>query len=99
MTARRTVRVTERFFEDLDALLPPERSASGTPSTADFLQFEIPRILERLATDLDGCTVAVAGAEDVRVLITSGMLVPQIAAYIVVRADGSADLLGLEIER
>ena len=99
MTARRTVRVTERFFDDLDALLPPERSASGTPSTADFLQYEIPRILERLATDLDGSTVAIAGTDDVRVMITSGLLVAQIATYLVVRADRSADLIGLEIER
>lgn len=99
MTARRTVRVTERFFDDLDALLPPERSLSGTPSTADFLQYEIPRILERLATDLDGSTVAIAGTDDVRVMITSGLLVAQIATYLVVRADGSADLIGLEVER
>ena len=69
------------------------------PSTADFLQYEIPRILERLATDLDGSTVAIAGADDVRVMITSGLLVAQIATYLVVRADGSADLIGLEIER
>jgi len=97
VTARRTVRVTERFFDDLDALLPPERSASGTPSTADFLQYEIPRILERLATDLDGCTVGIAGTDDVRVMITSGLLVAQIATYLVVRADRSADLIGLDV--
>ena len=59
----------------------------------------IPRILERLATDLDGSTITIAGTEDVRVLITSGMLVAQIAAYIVVRADGSVDLIALEIAR
>ncbi len=99
MTERRTVRVTERFFDDLDALLPPERSVSGTPSTSDFLQYEIPRILERLATDLDSSTVGIAGTDDVRVMITSGLLVAQIATYLVVRADGSADLIGLEIER
>jgi hypothetical protein len=78
---------------------PSERSATGTPSTADFLQYEIPRILERLATDLDGSTITIAGTEDVRVLITRGMLVAEIAAYIVVRADGSVDLIALEIAR
>jgi hypothetical protein len=35
----------------------------------------------------------------VRVLITRGMLVAEIAAYIVVRADGSVDLIALEIAR
>jgi hypothetical protein len=99
VTARRTVRVTPRFFDDLDELLPPQRSATGTPPTADFLQYEIPRILERLATDLDGSTVPIAGTDDVRVLITSGMLLAQIAAYVVVHADGSVDLIALEIAR
>jgi hypothetical protein len=35
----------------------------------------------------------------VRVLITSGMLLAQIAAYVVVHADGSVDLIALEIAR
>ena len=40
-----------------------------------------------------------SGTDDARVLIISGLLAAQTATYLVVRADGSADLIGLEIER
>ena len=99
MTSRRTVRVTERFFDDLDTLLPPQRTSAGTPSTADFLQYEIPRILELLATNLEGSTAPVAGADDIRVLITSGMLIRHLVAYVFVQTDGLVNVVGLEIER
>ena len=33
----RQVRVAQSFFDRLDTLLPDERLADGTPSTADFL--------------------------------------------------------------
>lgn len=98
MTLRRPVRVTEGFFEDLDALLPPERSSAGTPSTADLLLYEIPRILELVATDLGGSTAPIAGIHNIRVLITSGMLVQHIAAYAVLHDDESVEIIALEIE-
>jgi hypothetical protein len=99
VTPRRTVRVGASFFDDLDAALPSERSTTGTPSTADFLLYEMPLVIERLATDLEGSTTVVAGADDVRLLITSGLLVRHIAAYAIVLDDGSVDLVALEIER
>ena len=48
----------------------------------------------RLAEELRSAS----GTDDSRVLITSGLLAAQIATYLVVRAGGSADLIGLEIE-
>ncbi len=99
MNVRRDVRVTERFFGDLDALLPAERSVSGTPSSTDFLLYEIPPLIERLATDFEANTFLVHGASDLRVLITSGMLIEYIAAYATLASDGVIDLVGLEIER
>ena len=99
MTGRRHVRVAERFFAQLDELLPPKRSATGTPSAADFLLYEIPLIIERLATDFEGSTAPIEGADNIRVLITSGILIRHIAAYALVHADGSVDLVALEIDR
>lgn len=42
MSQRRQVRVAPSFFDGLDELLPEERSATGGPSTADFLLHEFP---------------------------------------------------------
>ena len=98
MNDRRNVRVTDRFFQDLDDLLPAERTAQGTPSATDFLLYEIPRLIERLAIDFEINTIPVDGAPELRVLITSGILVAFIAAYATLATDGAIDLVGLEIE-
>ena len=98
MNNRRDIRVTDRFFQDLVSLLLTERTVSGTPSATDFLLYEIPRLIERLAIDFEVNTIAVDGAPDVRVLNTSGILVGFIAAYVTLAADGAMDPIGLEIE-
>jgi hypothetical protein len=51
--ARRTVRATARFFEDLDRQLPDERGPAGEPSANDFQVFELIRIVDRFATGFD----------------------------------------------
>lgn len=40
--ADRVVRFHPTFFDDLDELLPSERSANGLPSTTDFLLYDLP---------------------------------------------------------
>ena len=59
MTSRRNVRVAEHFFDQLDELLPDERSPSGLASTTDFLPYELPPIIERLAVDYEDSTLPV----------------------------------------
>ena len=51
--ARRPVRATAAFFEDLDRQLPAERGPGGEPATNDFQVFELLRIVERFAVGFD----------------------------------------------
>ncbi len=99
MTARRLVRVTQSFFDRLDELLPEERSASGEPSSADFLLHEIPPIIDQLAEDYEGTTVAIPDLPEVRVLITSGILVGAVAVYATLAPDDSVEVIFLDLDR
>src|SRR5688572_1269287 len=65
----RLVRFRQTFFNDLDSLLPDERGRDGRPSATDFLRYELPRLRDQLAADFETNTLAVAGAEPLRVLI------------------------------
>ena len=95
---RRQVRVAERFFDQLDRVLPDERTVGGLPSATDFLLYEMPRLIERLATDYEDVTLPVESEPGLRVLVTSGILVRYIAVYATVAADGAVDILGLEVD-
>lgn len=98
MSSRRTVRVAEDFFEQLDERLGPERGPSGQPSATDFLVMELPAVVERFATDFDGLPEIFSGIPQGRVLVASGVLVHGIAVYGILRADDSIDLIGLELD-
>ncbi len=49
----RLVRFTQHFFDRPDELLPSSRGADGSPSATDFLLYDLPRIRDLLAADLD----------------------------------------------
>ncbi|MCB0974807.1 MAG: hypothetical protein KDB86_09650 [Actinobacteria bacterium] len=49
------------FFDRLDELLPPERSADATPSTADFVLHELTSIVETIANDYEAVATAIPG--------------------------------------
>ena len=98
VTARRLVRVTQSFFDRLDELLPEERTASGEPSTADFLLHEIPPIIDHLAEDFEGTTLTVADVPEVRVLIASGILVTAVAVYAVLAPDDAVEVIYLDLD-
>ena len=61
VSARRHVVVLPEFFDRLDDLLPAERTADGTPSTADFVLHELTSIVETLAEDYEGVTTPIPG--------------------------------------
>jgi hypothetical protein len=94
---RRQVRATQSFFDRLDTLLPQERTADGTPSTADFLFREMPRIVDRLADDYERNTTVVPAAPGVRVLISRGVFVPFILVYSALAPDDAIDIIELEL--
>jgi hypothetical protein len=98
MTSRRVVRITQLFFNRLDQLLEAHRSNDGRPSATDFLLHDLPPIIEALANGFDVVTTAIPHRKRVRVLISHGMLVGHLAVYVALDADGSVDVLYLDID-
>lgn len=98
MSQRRQVRVSPSFFDRLDQLLPEERSATGAPSTADFLLHEIPPLIDMLAGDYEETTLRIDAVPGVRVLIAAGVLVAHVAIYAVLATDGAVEIIYLEID-
>lgn len=98
MSQRRQVRVAPSFFDRLDELLPEERSAAGVASTADFLLHEIPPLIDLLAEDYEGTTLAVPDVPGVRVLVATGVLVAHLALYVILADDGAVEIIYLEID-
>jgi hypothetical protein len=94
---RRQVRVTPQFFGCLDQLLPAERGADGAPSATDFLAYDLPRAIDRLADDYEGCTLP-GDQEGTRVLITAGLLVPFFVLHTAVASDGAVEIYYLIID-
>lgn len=76
----REVRFVEQFFDQLETLLPAERSADGTPSITDFLLLELPAVRDRLAVDFKGNTLP-TDDPDVRVYVGAGVLVTRFAMF------------------
>jgi hypothetical protein len=74
--ARRVVRATADFFQDLDRQLRPERSPAGQPSANDFQVFELIRIVDRFATGFDEFPELIRGRPDYRILISLGCWSP-----------------------
>ncbi len=95
---RRLVRVAPSFFDRLDELLPEQRSATGVPSSTDFLLHEIPPIIDRLAGNYESVTLVVPEAPEVRVHLTTGALVPYMAIYTVLATDGAVEIIYLDID-
>jgi hypothetical protein len=95
--SRRQVRVSQSFFERLDALLPQQRDTAGVPSATDLLLHELPTIIDRLARDYEGSTLPVAGDPEIRVLVTAGVLVEYLAIYAVVADDDAVEIIYLDL--
>lgn len=96
--ARRVVRATASFFEDLDRQLPAERGREGQPSAHDFQVFELIRIVDHFATSFDELPELILGRADYRVLISAGMLVARFAAVGQLAPDGAVELVQLDLD-
>ena len=97
-SARRVVRATPRFFEDLDRQLRAERGPDGQPSTNDFQVFELIRIVDRIALDFDDLPRLITERDDYRVLVMSGTLVPGFSVIGQLASDGAVELVQLDID-
>jgi hypothetical protein len=98
VTERRTVRVTDAFFAQLDTYFGADRGPNGEPSATDFIVLELPAIVERFATDFDRLAEIVDGVPAGRMLITSGVLVRAIAVFGLATSNTTVDLIGLTVE-
>ena len=88
MTSRRTVRVDQSFFDDLDRHLGSDRGPNGEPSGTDFIVIDLPTVVDEFAVNFDSLPIAYPDRPDYRVLVVGGTLV----------ADGSIVLLGIEFD-
>lgn len=95
---RRRVRVAESFFEQLDRLLPVDRGPNGEPSATDFLVIDLPSIVDQFATGFDALPEIIEGVPSARMLINAGRLVARFVVFGLESADGSIDLIGLDVE-
>jgi hypothetical protein len=96
--ARRIVRATAGFFEDLDRQLGSERGPNGEPSTNDFQVHELLRIVDRFATEFDDLPELIPGRHDYRLLIAAGLLVPAYSVIGQLAPDGAVELVQLDID-
>ncbi len=94
----RAVRFGGLFFDRLDELLPDSRAADGTPSSTDFLLYELPPVRDLLASDFENQTVAVPPGDEVRVYIASGVLVDRVALFARLTEDGVIEVLDIDID-
>ena len=99
MSDRREVRVTEAFFDDLDAQLGSERGPGGEPSATGFVVVDLPRIVDEFATRFDGLPEAVSGVGAVRMLIGVGALVRAYVVHGIETSAGVVELVGVELDR
>lgn len=96
--ARRTVRATPAFFEDLDRQLGSERGANGEPSANDFQVLELLRVIEVFATRFDELPALIPGRTDYRILIASGLLVPRFSVVGQLTSDAAVELIELDLD-
>ncbi len=99
MSARRPVKVDERFLELLDQQLPAERGPRGEPSATGFLLVDVPPIAERFAVAFDELMTPIPDRPDYRAILAVGTLVPRILVTGVLKADGTVSLVSVRIDR
>ncbi len=58
----------------------------------------MPQIIDRLADDYESVTVPVESVPGVRVLVAAGFLLPHIAVYTLLVADGAVEAIYLDID-
>jgi hypothetical protein len=95
---RREVRVTAGSFDQPDAQLPAERTATGTPSRGDILTIELLSIMHRFAEAFDALPEVVEGVSGARMLLAPGLSVHAFTISGLLADDGAIDLVGLAID-
>ena len=97
MTRRVEVRVSDSFFEELEAQLGVERGPAGEPSVTDFMVMDLPAIVERFASGFDTLPEAIGGVSSVRMFIGTATLVRAFVVHGVEVDGGIVELVGVEL--
>lgn len=98
MSPARPVRITERFFNDVDRHFGPERGPRGEPSAADFTSLELPEIIHVFAETFDDLPELIPGRPDCRILIAAGFFAPRFAVIGQLAPDGAVELVQLDLD-
>ena len=97
MTRRRRFVVRPTFFDELDGLLPLERTASGVPSASDFILHDLTTIVETLASDFEGSTMPVPDTDE-RVLLCTGTTVPFVSLSVRLASDDTVEVISVDLD-
>lgn len=95
---RRTVRVDQQFFTELDAQLGETRGPNGEPSASDFLLIELPTIAETFGERFDELLRLYPERDDYRYLVAGGRLVYAVVVIGQLIDDDTISLFGIEID-
>jgi len=95
---RRTVRVDQQFFTELDAQLGETRGPNGEPSASDFLLIELPTIAETFGERFDELLRLYPERDDYRYLVAGGRLVYAVVVVGQLINDDTISLFGIEID-
>jgi hypothetical protein len=95
---RRTVRVDQQFFTELDAQLGETRGPNGEPSASDFLLIELPTIAETFGERFDELLRLYPERDDYRYLVAGGRLVDAVIVVGQLIDDDTISLFGIEID-
>ena len=98
MTRRVEVRLSDSFFEELEAQLGLERGPAGEPSVTDFLVIDLPAIVERFASRFDTLPEAIEGVPSVRMFIGTAILARAFVVHGVEVSNGIVELVGVELQ-
>lgn len=98
MSARRPVRALSAFFADLDRLLSAERGPDGRPCRGDFRTYDLQAVIDEFATGWEALPQLIPGRPEYRVLVTAGRLVAMISVVGQLTADGTVELVELELD-
>ena len=90
---RRGVRTIEDFWISLDLALPSGRE----PSWHAFATYDLPRAVERFATEWDTLPALIPGRPDYRLLIGNGTVVAVYAVEAQLAPDGTVELVNITV--
>lgn len=95
---RRTVRVDQQFFTELDLQLAETRGPNGEPSASDFLLIDLPTIADAFGERFDELLRLYPERDDYRYLVAGGRLVYAVVVVGQLINDDTISLFGIEID-